>query len=146
MCVICVSDPAGSEVQQRCGLVVVRSAAVRDADRSVSVPRPRWRGAVPVHTNRQPCLSSLAHQRRQRHSDQGQTWFILFQTGGLTICTTIIEQSRTVCNLWCVCSCLWGSLRSVWEWRGTSGSTTSSAAPTGTPCNNDRWRRRSGQL
>lgn len=37
----CVSDPAGSEVQQLSGLVVVRGAAVRDADRSVSVPRPR---------------------------------------------------------------------------------------------------------
>ena len=124
---MCVSDPAGSEVQQRCGLVVVRSAAVRDADRSVSVPRPRWRGAVPVHTNRQPCLSSLAHQRRQRHSDQGRTWFHTFFFFFLNLqidclCVyyqTHLNQSCSVCNLWCVsaavCEGAWGASGSEGE-------------------------------
>ena len=69
---VCLSDPSGSEVQQLGGLVVLRCAAVRDADRSVSVPRPRRRGAVSVYTHRQPRLSPLADQRRQRHPGQGR--------------------------------------------------------------------------
>lgn len=87
----CVSDPVGSEVQQFSGLVVIWSAAVRDADRSVTVPRPRWRGAVSVHTNRQPSLSPLAHQRCQGHSGQGQTLCVCWRvsmvvSGGLLGC------------------------------------------------------------
>lgn len=38
--VSCFSDPAGSEVQQLCGLVVLWCSALRDVDWSVSIPRP----------------------------------------------------------------------------------------------------------
>lgn len=89
--------------------MVIRSAAIRDADRSVPVPWPRRRGAVSVHTNRQPRLSPLAHQRHQGHSDQGQTlrgWlgFIGLSDNGRYLTPTgpansLSQWARHVCNV-----------------------------------------------
>lgn len=56
------TDPAGSEVQPFCGLVVLWRPSLWDANRSVTFPWARWRGTLPLHPHGQPLLPTMARE------------------------------------------------------------------------------------
>lgn len=54
------TDPAGSEIQPFCWLVVLWRSPLWNANWSVTFPRARWRRAVPLHPHGQPLLPTMA--------------------------------------------------------------------------------------
>lgn len=92
------TDLAGSEIQPFCWLVVLRCSSLWNANWAVTIPRPRWRRAVPLHPHGQSLLPTVAGEGSEGPFSEGKRLSRSIQqiwcSGGIPLSNLLAYTSR----------------------------------------------------